>query len=84
VDVKDPLQFKARRIATASRLLRAWDKYVRKMPALKTKDIRIHLRRWGNRRRSLGNGPAAELQAANRDADALSYALVARTVSPLR
>jgi alpha-N-arabinofuranosidase len=59
VDVKDPLQFKARRIANRiGGFFDAWDKYVEEMPALKDKDIKFIFDEWGNRNRSMaGNGP---------------------------
>src|ERR1039457_701571 len=58
VDVKDPLQFKARRIANRiGGFFDAWDKSVEKMPSLKDKDIKFIFDEWGNRNRSMaGNG----------------------------
>ena len=55
VDVKDPLQFRARRFANRiGGVFDAWDKYVEKMPALKDKDIKFIFDEWGNRNRSGG------------------------------
>ena len=58
VDVKEPLQFRARRIANRiGGFFDAWDKYVEKMPSLKDKDIKFIFDEWGNRNRSMaGNG----------------------------
>jgi alpha-N-arabinofuranosidase len=57
-DVKDPLQFRARRIANRiGGFFDAWDKYVEKIPSLKNKDIKFIFDEWGNRNRSMaGNG----------------------------
>jgi alpha-N-arabinofuranosidase len=58
VDVHDPLQFKARRLANRiGEAFEAWDKYVEKMPWLKEKNIKFIFDEWGNRLRSAsGNG----------------------------
>jgi alpha-N-arabinofuranosidase len=58
VDVHDPLQFRARRLANRiGEAFEAWDKYVEKMPWLKEKDIKFIFDEWGNRLRSAsGNG----------------------------
>ncbi len=58
VDVKDPLQFRTRRLANRiGGAFDAWDKYVEKMPSLKDKDIKFIFDEWGNRLRSAsGNG----------------------------
>ena len=53
VDVHDPLQFRARRLANRiGEAFEAWDKYVEKMPSLKDKDIKFIFDEWGNRLRS--------------------------------
>ncbi len=61
VDVKDPLPFRARRIANRiGGFFDAWDKYVEKMPSLKDKNIRFIFDEWGNRNRSMaGNAGGA-------------------------
>ena len=58
VDVHDPLQFRARRLANRiGEAFEAWDRYVEKMPWLKEKDIKFIFDEWGNRLRSAsGNG----------------------------
>jgi len=58
VDVKDPLPFRARKIANRiGGFFDAWDKYVEKMPALKDSGIKFIFDEWGNRNRSMaGNG----------------------------
>lgn len=58
VDVKDPLQFRTRRLANRlGGMFDCWDKYVEKMPALKEKNIKFIFDEWGNRLRSAnGNG----------------------------
>ena len=58
MDVNDPLQFKARRLANRiGEAFEAWDKYVEKMPWLKDKGIKFIFDEWGNRLRSAsGNG----------------------------
>jgi alpha-N-arabinofuranosidase len=53
VDVQDPLQFKARRMANRiGEAFEAWDKYVEKMPSLKEKNIKSIFDEWGMRFRS--------------------------------
>jgi alpha-N-arabinofuranosidase len=53
VDVQDPLQFKARRMANRiGEAFEAWDKYVEKMPWLKEKNIKFIFDEWGMRFRS--------------------------------
>lgn len=53
VDVQDPLQFRARRLANRiGEAFDAWDKYVEKMPSLKEKGIKFIFDEWGNRLRS--------------------------------
>ena len=50
VDVQDPLQFRARRMANRiGEAFEAWEKYVEKMPSLKEKDIKFIFDEWGNR-----------------------------------
>jgi alpha-N-arabinofuranosidase len=58
VDVHDPLQFRARRLANRiGEAFEAWDKYVEEMPWLKEKEIKFIFDEWGNRLRSAsGNG----------------------------
>jgi alpha-N-arabinofuranosidase len=54
VDVKDPLQYRARRLANRiGGAFDAWDKYVEKMPELKKKDIKFVFDEWGNRLRGM-------------------------------
>lgn len=54
VDVKDPLQYRARRLANRiGGAFDAWDKYVEKMPSLKDKDIKFVFDEWGNRLRGM-------------------------------
>lgn len=53
VDVQDPLQFKARRMANRiGEAFEAWEKYVEKMPSLKEKNIKFIFDEWGMRFRS--------------------------------
>jgi alpha-N-arabinofuranosidase len=50
VDVQDPLQFRARRMANRlGEALDAWDKYVGRMPSLKEKNIKFVFDEWGAR-----------------------------------
>ena len=52
VDVKDPLQFRTRRLANRiGGAFECWDKYVEAMPSLKNKDIKFIFDEWGNRLR---------------------------------
>ena len=54
VDVKDPLPYRARRLANRiGGAFDAWDKYVEKMPELKGKDIKFVFDEWGNRLRGM-------------------------------
>ncbi len=54
VDVKDPLPYRARRLANRiGGAFDAWDKYVEKMPELKSKDIKFVFDEWGNRLRGM-------------------------------
>ncbi len=76
VDVHDPLQFRARRLANRiGEAFEAWDKYVEKMPSLKEKNIKFIFDEWGNRLRSAsGNGGAGFMQQSGMLMP-LSYAL---------
>ncbi len=76
VDVHDPLQFRARRLANRiGEAFEAWDKYVEKMPWLKEKNIKFIFDEWGNRLRSAsGNGGAGFMQQSGMLMP-LSYAL---------
>ena len=52
VDVKDPLQFRTRRLANRiGGAFECWDRYVEQMPSLKDKDIKFIFDEWGNRLR---------------------------------
>jgi alpha-L-arabinofuranosidase len=54
VDVKDPLPYRARRLANRiGGAFDAWDKYVERIPALKDKDIKFVFDEWGNRLRGM-------------------------------
>jgi len=76
VDVRDPLQFRARRLANRiGGAFEAWDKYVEKMPWLKEKNIKFIFDEWGNRMRSAsGNGGGGFMQQSGMLMP-LSYAL---------
>jgi alpha-N-arabinofuranosidase len=76
VDVHDPLQFRARRLANRiGEAFEAWDKYVEKMPWLKEKNIKFIFDEWGNRLRSAsGNGGGGFMQQSGMLMP-LSYAL---------
>jgi alpha-L-arabinofuranosidase len=53
VDVDDPLQFRARRLANRiGGAFDCWDKYVEQMPWLKERNIKFIFDEWGNRPRS--------------------------------
>ncbi len=72
VDVQDPLQFRARRMANRiGETFEAWQKYVEKMPSLKERNIKFIFDEWGMRFRSADgkNHQPAEMLAP------LSYAL---------
>ena len=76
VDVKDPLQFRARRIANRiGGLFDAWDKYVEKMPSLKDKDIKFIFDEWGNRNRSMAGNAGGGFGRQTGMLGPLSYAL---------
>jgi alpha-N-arabinofuranosidase len=52
VDVNDPLQFRARRLANRiGGAFDCWDRYVEKMPSLKERNIKFIFDEWGNRPR---------------------------------
>ena len=76
VDVKDPLQFRTRRLANRlGGAFDCWNKYVEKMPSLKDKDIKFIFDEWGNRLRSAsGNGGGGFMQQTGMLMP-LSYAL---------
>jgi alpha-N-arabinofuranosidase len=76
VDVKEPLQFRARRIANRiGGFFDAWDKYVEKMPSLKDKDIKFIFDEWGNRNRSMAENGGGGFGRPNGMLTPLSYAL---------
>jgi alpha-N-arabinofuranosidase len=53
VDVQDPLQFRARRLANRiGGAFDCWNKYVQAIPSLKERDIKFIFDEWGNRARS--------------------------------
>ncbi|HEU5402062.1 MAG TPA: hypothetical protein VFU86_11940 [Terriglobales bacterium] len=53
VDVQDPLQFRARRLANRiGGAFDCWNKYVEEMPSLKERKIKFIFDEWGNRPRS--------------------------------
>ena len=59
VDVHDPLQFRARRLANRiGGAFDCWNKYVEAMPSLKDRDIKFIFDEWGNRLRSAGGNDA--------------------------
>jgi alpha-L-arabinofuranosidase len=76
VDVHDPLEFRARRLANRiGEAFEAWDRYVEKMPSLKGKNIKFIFDEWGNRLRSAsGNGAGGFMQQSGMLMP-LSYAL---------
>jgi alpha-N-arabinofuranosidase len=77
VDVKDPLQFRARRIANrVGGFFDAWDKYVEKMPSLKDKDIKFIFDEWGNRNRSMSGSGGGGFGRQTGMLTPLSYALL--------
>ena len=73
VDVKDPLQARARRLANRiGGAFECWDRYVEKMPELKNKDIKFIFDEWGNRLR----GASTQMRFTNTGMLVpLSYAL---------
>ena len=53
VDVQDPLQFRARRLANRiGGAFDCWNKYVEAIPSLKDRDIKFIFDEWGNRART--------------------------------
>ena len=76
VDVHDPLQFRARRLANRiGEAFEAWDKYVEKMPWLKDKGIKFIFDEWGNRLFSASNNSGAGFMRQTGMLMPLSYAL---------
>jgi alpha-N-arabinofuranosidase len=77
VDVHDPLQFRARRLANRiGEAFEAWDKYVEKMPWLKDKGIKFIFDEWGNRSFSASaNNNSASFMRQTGMLTPLSYAL---------
>jgi alpha-N-arabinofuranosidase len=77
VDVKDPLQFRARRLANRiGEAFDAWDKYCEMIPGLKDKDIKFIFDEWGNRMQSMpGNGGGGGFRFDSGMLMPLSYAL---------
>ena len=74
VESDEPLALKVRRLANRVQFkFEAWDEYVKRMPALKDKDIRFAFDEWSPRNRSLGTGPAP---AGNPMLNPLTNALV--------
>jgi alpha-N-arabinofuranosidase len=75
VDVQDPLEFRARRLANRiGGAFEAWDKYVERMPSLKEKGIKFIFDEWGNRLRSASSNGGGFGQQAGMLVP-LSYAL---------
>ena len=76
VDVQDPLQFRARRIANRiGEAFEAWDRYVEKMPSLKEKRIKFIFDEWGNRLRSASASAGGGFGQQGGMLGPLSYAL---------
>jgi alpha-N-arabinofuranosidase len=76
VDVHDPLEFRARRLANRiGEAFEAWDKYVEKMPWLKEKNIKFIFDEWGNRLRSASGNGAGGFNQQSGMLMPLSYAL---------
>ena len=76
VDVQDPLQFRARRLANRiGGAFEAWDKYVEKMPWLKEKNIKFIFDEWGNRLRSASGNAGGGFMQQSGMLMPLSYAL---------
>ena len=76
VDVHDPLQFRARRLANRiGEAFEAWDKYVEKMPWLKEKNIKFIFDEWGNRLRSASGNAGGGFMQQTGMLMPLSYAL---------
>ena len=76
VDVKDPLQYRVRRLANRiGGAFDAWDKYVEKMPELKTKNIKFVFDEWGNRLRGMAQTQGGGFGRQTGMLTPLSYAL---------
>ena len=76
VDVHDPLQFRARRLANRiGGAFDAWDKYIEKMPWLKEKGIKFIFDEWGNRLRSASPNDTGSFMRQAGMLVPLSYAL---------
>jgi alpha-N-arabinofuranosidase len=76
VDVQDPLQFRARRLANRiGEAFEAWDKYVERMPSLKDKGIKFIFDEWGNRLRSASTNAGGGFGQQAGMLGPLSYAL---------
>jgi alpha-L-arabinofuranosidase len=72
LDVEDPLQFRARRLANRiGGAFDCWNKYVEKMPSLRESNIKFIFDEWGNRARSANS----QNHALPGMLTALSYAL---------
>jgi len=58
VESDEPLALKVRRLANRVQFkFEAWDEYLKRMPALKDRDIKFAFDEWSPRNRSLGSGP---------------------------
>jgi alpha-N-arabinofuranosidase len=76
VDVHDPLQFRARRLANRiGEAFDAWYKYVEKMPSLKDKGIKFIFDEWGNRLHSASANDSGGFMRQAGMLVPLSYAL---------
>jgi alpha-N-arabinofuranosidase len=76
VDVHDPMQFRARRLANRiGEAFEALDKYVEKMHSLKDKDIKFIFDEWGNRFFAASNNGSAGFMRETGMLMPLSYAL---------
>ena len=59
VESDEPLALKVRRLSNRVQFkFEAWDEYVKRMPALKDKDIKFAFDEWSPRNRAVGTGPA--------------------------
>ena len=76
VDVHDPMQFRARRLANRiGEAFEALEKYVEKMPSLKDKEIKFIFDEWGNRLRSASPNDTGGFMRETGMLVPLSYAL---------
>ena len=83
VESDEPLALKVRRLANRVQFkFEAWDEYVKRMPALKDKDITFAFDEWSPRNRSLGTGPAPASQPDVEPAD--QRPRLPRVLPPLR